>query len=61
MGHMSVCNDGPTEQRTSAVSGVISEGFMTIVQPTARAGATFHALNIMNESGPNSGVLGIPH
>lgn len=25
---------------------------MTIVQPTARAGATFHALNLANETGP---------
>lgn len=29
---------------TSAVKGVNSEGFMTIVQPTARAGATFQDL-----------------
>ena len=28
---------------TSAVKGVSSLGFMTIVQPTASAGATFHA------------------
>ena len=25
---------------------------MTIVQPTASAGATFHALNLVNETGP---------
>jgi hypothetical protein len=25
---------------------------MTIVQPTASAGATFHALNLANETGP---------
>ena len=31
-------------QRTNAVRGVHSDGFMTIVQPTARAGATFQAL-----------------
>lgn len=37
--------------RTSAVSGVISEGFITIVHPTANAGATFHALD-----GTSSGV-----
>lgn len=29
---------------TSAVKGVSSDGFITIVQPTARAGATFHDL-----------------
>ena len=33
------------ERRTSAVRGVISDGFMTIVQPTASAGAIFHALD----------------
>jgi hypothetical protein len=32
------------ERHTSAVSGVSSDGFMTIVQPVASAGATFHAL-----------------
>ena len=36
---------------------------MTIVQPTASAGATFHALNLANETGPelSSCVFGIPH
>jgi hypothetical protein len=34
---------------TSAVSGVSSEGFMTIVHPTARAGATFPENQISNE------------
>lgn len=34
------------EVRTRAVSGVSSEGFMTIVHPTASAGATFHALRV---------------
>jgi hypothetical protein len=40
-----------TRRRTSAVSGVTSEGFITTVQPTASAGATFHALNLANENG----------
>ena len=35
---------------TRAVRGVISEGFMMIVQPTASAGATFHALVPMSGS-----------
>ena len=35
---------------TNAVNGVISEGFMTIVQPHARAGATFHDLQRIVES-----------
>jgi hypothetical protein len=35
---------------------------MTIVQPTASAGATFHALNLANETGPElSSSFGIPH
>jgi hypothetical protein len=33
-----------SKRRTRAVRGVSSDGFMTIVQPTARAGATFQAL-----------------
>lgn len=32
-----------------AVRGVISDGFITIVQPHARAGATFHALTCSKE------------
>jgi len=34
-----------SEGHTSAVNGVNSDGFITIVHPTARAGATFHALS----------------
>ena len=31
---------------------------MTIVQPAASAGATFHALNLANETGPElSGII----
>ena len=33
------------KRHTSAVKGVISDGFMIIVQPTASAGAIFHALD----------------
>ena len=56
--HTGVRTHGLTRRRTSAVSGVISEGFMTIVQPTASAGATFHALNLANETGPElSGII----
>ena len=44
MDQKTIVDGGLSERRTSAVRGVISEGFMTIVQPTASAGATFHAL-----------------
>lgn len=33
------------DKHTNAVKGVISDGFMTIVQPVARAGATFQDLD----------------
>ena len=32
-----------TSARSSAVSGVVSAGFRTVVLPVARAGASFHA------------------
>ena len=32
---------------TNAVKGVNSDGFMTIVHPQARAGATFQALRVL--------------
>ena len=49
MGHTSARSHdlSLTERLTNAVRGVISDGFMTIVQPTASAGATFHALDPM--------------
>lgn len=43
---------------TSAVSGVNSLGFMTIVQPHARAGATFHALRARARSGSAAAARG---
>lgn len=61
MGRGKVCSRGLTEWRTSAVRGVTSEGFMTIVQPTASAGATFHALTLMNESSPGAQVCSAYH
>ena len=42
---------GWMEEHTSAVNGVSSEGFMTMVQPTANAGATFHALRDVFQQG----------
>jgi hypothetical protein len=36
------------KDRTKAVNGVNSDGFMTTVHPTANAGATFQALKMFN-------------
>jgi hypothetical protein len=41
-GQITICT--AESARTSAVSGVSSDGFITMVQPVASAGATFHAL-----------------
>ena len=47
---------------TRAVSGVISEGFITMVQPHASAGATFHDLQARGEMRLRLTVAGyIPH
>lgn len=40
----SACSLIGSVRLTNAVKGVSSEGFMTIVQPVARAGPVFHAL-----------------
>lgn len=45
----------------SAVKGVSSEGFITIVQPHARAGATFHALVKISSFRPRYINSNIPH
>ena len=50
------------EEHTSAVSGVSSEGFMTMVQPTANAGATFHALrDVFKQRGDHKKGINSPH
>jgi hypothetical protein len=46
---------------TRAVSGVISEGFITIVQPAANAGATFQALGASFSQVSESNRYHSPH